>query len=98
MHISRLNLKKVADNLWCSTHTKGLFPYKILTYGVASDPAIFQNIMENILADIPGTGVHLDDIVISGKTNAALDANVEEVLNRLYEKSLRLKFRKSKFG
>lgn len=51
-----------------NTH-QGLYRYKRLPYGVASAPAIFQRFMESILQGIPNVGVHIDDIIITGKTD-----------------------------
>ena len=39
--------------------------------------------MENLLKDIPGVVVYLDDILISGKSESKHMATLEEVLQRL---------------
>ena len=44
---------------------RGLFRYNRLPFGVSSAPGIFQWIMENLLKDIPGVVVYLDDILLS---------------------------------
>ena len=36
---------------------KGLYRYTWLPYGIASGPAIFQNVMGSLLSDIPGVGI-----------------------------------------
>ena len=73
-----------------NTH-RGLFRYNRLPYGVASAPGIFQRVMESLLSGIPGVVVYIDDILITGKTEADHLAALEEVLKRLEEAGLRLK-------
>ena len=76
-----------------NTH-KGLFKYNRLVFGVASSPAIFQRTMDTLLQGIPHVAVYLDDILITGATEAEHLANLEQVLWRLSEAGLRLKRRK----
>ncbi len=71
-----------------NTH-KGLFKYNRLPFGVSSAPGIFQRIMEDLLRDIPHVIVYLDDILITGVTEAEHAANLEKVLNRLEKAGLR---------
>lgn len=49
-----------------STH-KGLCQVNGLAFGVASAPARFLCIMDNVLRDLEGVIVFLDDILIMGK-------------------------------
>ena len=42
-----------------NTH-KGLYQFNRLPFGVASDPAVFQEIMEKLLQGIPGVVVYFD--------------------------------------
>ena len=46
---------------------RGLFRYNRLPFEIASAPAIFQRIMENLLVDIPNVSVYLDNILVTGK-------------------------------
>ena len=52
-----------------STH-KGLYKYKHMPYGVASAPAVFQKLMENVLSGLPNVVSYLDDILVTGKDDA----------------------------
>lgn len=83
--------------LTISTH-KGLFSYNRLSYGVASAPAIFQRTMENLLQDVDGVAVYLDDILISGKDEADHAEKLRTVLERLSQAGLRLKRQKCIIG
>ena len=49
-----------------STH-KGLYSFNRLPYGIASAPAIFQCLIEQILPKLPGVVCYIDDILITGK-------------------------------
>ncbi|XP_014667918.1 PREDICTED: uncharacterized protein K02A2.6-like [Priapulus caudatus] len=80
-----------------NTH-RGLFVYSRLAFGISSAPAIFQRVIENLLAGIPRTAVYLDDILVSGASKEEHQANLKEVLRRLTEAGLRLKKNKCCFG
>ena len=50
-----------------NTH-KGLYRYNILCFGPPPAPAIFQKLVDNLVAGIPGVAAHLDDIIVTGQT------------------------------
>ena len=64
-----------------NTH-KGMYAYKRLPFGVASAPAVFQRIMDNILQGLPGVYTFLDDILVTGKTADEHIKNLNAVLTR----------------
>ncbi|XP_058827473.1 uncharacterized protein K02A2.6-like [Topomyia yanbarensis] len=64
--------------LTLSTH-KGLFRPTRLMYGVASAPAIFQRLMEQILLGIPGVTVFIDDIRVTGPDDRSHLQRLDEV-------------------
>lgn len=59
-----------------NTH-KGLFKYNRLVFRVASSPAIFQRTMDTLLQGIPHVAAYLDDILITGATEARHLENLE---------------------
>lgn len=73
-----------------NTH-KGLFKFNRLVFGVASSPAIFQRTMDSLLQGIPHVACYLDDLLITGATEAEHLGNLEQVLQRLSDAGLRLK-------
>ena len=79
-----------------NTH-RGLFRYNRLPFGIASAPGIFQRVMESILKDIPGVVVYLDDILITGHTDADHLRSLQETLSRLERAGLRLRKEKCSF-
>ncbi|XP_062400896.1 uncharacterized protein K02A2.6-like [Sardina pilchardus] len=79
-----------------NTH-KGLFQVNRLPFGVSSSPAIFQRMMESLVAGIPNVAVYLDDILLTGQSDQDHLATLNEVLTRLQEAGLRLKRSKCAF-
>uniref|UniRef100_A0A914X7U6 Reverse transcriptase domain-containing protein n=1 Tax=Plectus sambesii TaxID=2011161 RepID=A0A914X7U6_9BILA len=49
---------------------RGHFQYNRLPFGVSSAPAIFQQVMDKMLAGIQGVGAYLDDIIINDSSKA----------------------------
>lgn len=72
-----------------NTH-KGLYKVNRLPYGVSSSAGIFQRVMENLLQGIPNVVVRVDDILVTGPTNAKHLENLERVLSKLQESGMRL--------
>ena len=64
-----------------STH-RGLYAYTRLPFGVSSAPAIWQRVIEQIVAGIPGVICYFDDLLISGANQAEHDERLREVLRR----------------
>ena len=78
----------------------GLFEYVRLPFGIATAPAQFQRMMNQVLQGLIGNGcfVYIDDIVIYGKTKQEHDENLRKVLTRLAEYNLRTKPAKCTLG
>ena len=89
--------EKSRKYLAINTH-KGILVPTRLGFGYASAPAVFQRYMETLLSGIPGVGVFLDDVVVSGKSPQEHRAALEEVLHRFSDANLRLQRRKCRFG
>ena len=87
------NLKRYTT---INTH-KGLFRYNRLPFGVASAPAIFQCTMDSLLQDLPYVCIYLDDILTTGPTDETHTKMLNEVLCRLNDAGVRLKWEKCFF-
>ena len=81
--------EKSKEYVTINTH-KGLYRYNRLPFGVSSAPGIFQRCMENLLRDIKGVAVYLDDILVTGATTEEHLRNLAAVLARLQAAGLRL--------
>ncbi|XP_071580257.1 uncharacterized protein [Temnothorax nylanderi] len=80
-----------------STHL-GLFQYNRLPFGVSTGPGSFQRVMASLLLGIPGVIVFIDDILIAASDWETHIDRVREVLRRLSDAGLLLKFEKCKFA
>ena len=92
MKLDEKSAKLVAIN----TH-KGLYKFTWLPFGVASAPAEFQRAMDTVLQGIPHCICYLDDILVTGRSDAEHLKNLEEVLKRLEEYGIHLKRGKCSF-
>ncbi|KAK0139329.1 hypothetical protein N1851_024035 [Merluccius polli] len=54
-----------------------------LPFGVSSSPAIFQRMMESLVAGIPNVAVYLDDILLTGQTEMSRWTSRDPVLSRV---------------
>ena len=82
--------------LTINTHM-GLFAFKRLPNGIHSGPAIFQRIMDGLLADIPKAVSRLDDILIAGTDYQDHLNTLSQVLERLLKYGFKLNKAKCKF-
>lgn len=80
-----------------STHV-GLFRYKRLSFGVNAAAEIFQDVIRQTLANIPGVLNISDDILIAGKSKQEHDKSLLMVLDRLKENHLTINGSKCMFS
>ncbi|XP_055914254.1 uncharacterized protein K02A2.6-like [Eupeodes corollae] len=85
------------EHLTLSTH-RGLYRPTRFMYGVASGPAKWQNIIEEILKDIDCVSVFSDDIKITAPNDVIHLQRLEEVLSRLSKYNMRVNFEKCEFS
>lgn len=76
---------------------KGLYHSNHLMYEVASAPVIWQRTIENILSEIPGIAIFLDDIRVTGRNIEEHMKRLELVFKRLAEYNLRINKEKCEF-
>lgn len=63
----------------------GLYQFQRLPFGIASASAIFQKLIDQLIAGLSKTGGYLDDIVVSGETAEEHLRNLELLFERLSE-------------
>ncbi|XP_018403549.1 PREDICTED: uncharacterized protein K02A2.6-like [Cyphomyrmex costatus] len=79
-----------------NTH-RGLYRYNVLPQGIASSPAIFQELMDQMLKGIPMAGSFVDDTISTGKNDEAHLQNLRMILQRMREWNFRLSSEKCIF-
>ena len=82
--------------LTINTH-RGLFQYAHLPFGIKTAPAIFQQIMDTILAGISGVATYLDDVLVVGSSHDELKSRTLTVLQRIQDAGFRLRLKKCQF-
>lgn len=93
----QIEMEETSRKLLTINTVKGLFTMNRLPFGVKTAPAIFQNVMDNMINGLNGVAAYLDDIVIMGKTIEEHNERLLRVLDRIKEYGLRLKLDKCTF-
>ena len=73
-----------------NTH-KGLCRYNHLPFGIHSAPTIFQRTIEGILRGIPRVSVYIDNILVTGPTEAEHMQTLDKVLTQLNAAGVQLR-------
>ena len=68
-----------------------------LVFGVASAPALWQRVMDQVLHGLSGCFCMLDDMIITGSSEQQHLANLRAVLSRLKEYGLKLNKKSASF-
>ena len=82
--------------LTVNTH-RGLYVYNRLPFGVASAPAMFQQIMDTVLQGVEGVTCYIDDILVSSCDEESHFQRLQQVFTRLENHGFRLKRKKCEF-
>ena len=93
----QLELDDDAKKLCVINTPFGLYQYHRMCFGVASSPAQFQRLMDTMISGLSGVAAYLDDLIITGATEAEHWENVEQLIKRLSEYGLCVKLDKSEF-
>jgi len=76
----------------------GRFKFLKLPFGITSAPEHFQKCMVNILGNQSNVAIHMDDILIWGKTKKEHDQVVRQVLDKLKSVGMTLNKDKTEFN
>jgi hypothetical protein len=95
---NQINLDEQAQMLTTINTPKGLFAHRVLPFGVATAPAIFQRTIDRMLAGLQATFGYLDDLIVGGATEKQHDENLRRLLERLAEHHVLLNRDKCIFG
>ncbi|XP_065075510.1 uncharacterized protein K02A2.6-like [Ochlerotatus camptorhynchus] len=89
--------EKFRSLLTINTH-RGLYLYNRLPPGVKIAPGVFQQLIDTMLADLPGTSGYLDDVVVGGENQQEHDRNLRAVLQRIQDFGFTIRAEKCSFG
>ena len=87
----QLLLDEESRKLVTVTTHRGLYRYNRLPFGVASAPAIFQKLMEQVLQGVPDCICYIDDVLVTGKSDDEHLQHIGEVFERFDKFGLRVK-------
>uniref|UniRef100_A0A914WHS6 Reverse transcriptase domain-containing protein n=1 Tax=Plectus sambesii TaxID=2011161 RepID=A0A914WHS6_9BILA len=73
-----------------STH-KGLFQYNRLPFGIMSALTLFQQVIEQMLAGIPGVGMYLNDVIVTAANETTYLQQLRQVPARILDYSFRVR-------
>lgn len=93
----QIEMSEESKELLTINTSRGLYRYNRLPFGVKSAPGIFQSVMDNLIAGLPGCATYLDDIVVSGTSETDHDENVRALFKRIAEFGIRVRLEKCAF-
>ena len=76
----------------------GRYTFKRLPFGICTAPEIFQKVMSDMLSDLPGVVVYIDDILVFGSCPKEHNERVTAVLEILSKNGVCVKAEKCIFG
>uniref|UniRef100_A0A914IEX9 RNA-directed DNA polymerase n=1 Tax=Globodera rostochiensis TaxID=31243 RepID=A0A914IEX9_GLORO len=79
-----------------NTH-RGLFQYQRLPFGVKSAPSIFQKVMDQMTAGLPGVFAYLDDIIIASANLADHMSILFKLFSKIQDYGFRIQLEKCHF-
>ena len=93
---------EVAEEDWEKTAfctREGLFHFNVMPFGLCNAPAMFQRLMDLLLAVLLWEAclVYIDDVIIMGNDFQSLLCNISAVLSRLRDGGLKVKPSKCHF-
>ena len=97
---NNVRIRKGDEHKAAFVTNRGLFEPTVMFFGMTNSPATFQNMMNDIFADLIAEGkvtIYLDDILIYSQELSEHRKVVHEVLRRLRDNDLFLKLEKCEF-
>lgn len=93
----QIEIDEESKNLLVVNTPLGLYQYQRLPFGVASAPAIFQRLIEQVISGIPGCVNYLHDIICTGANDEEHIHNLRLLLTRLCDAGFKCNLNKCSF-
>lgn len=93
-----LKLSESSSDLCCFNTPFGRFKFLRMPFGLCSASEIYQQKMRQILENMEGTEVYIDDILIYGKTQEEHDKRLRAVLDKIRQENIKLNKEKCKIN
>lgn len=94
----QLEMDENSKDVCTVTTHRGLYKVHRLPYGIASSPAIWQNLIDTVLNGLPGVVCFMDDILIAGSTEDIHNERLRSVLAALDIYNIKLRPDKCRFA
>uniref|UniRef100_A0A0N5BSD1 Reverse transcriptase domain-containing protein n=1 Tax=Strongyloides papillosus TaxID=174720 RepID=A0A0N5BSD1_STREA len=89
---------KNSRKLLASITHEGIFQYKVMPMGLTGSLDKFQEIMDEVLFRLPNCYVYLDDILTCASDEDIHLDNINAILQRIAEFSMKINIAKCQFG
>ena len=76
----------------------GLYSYKVMPFGLRNAPATFQRLMNEVVGDLEGCAVYLDDVVVFSDSWSVHIDRIQRLFVRLSEAQLTVNLAKCEFA
>ena len=94
----QIPLDEKSSNLTTFLTPFGRYKYLRLPFGLTSAPEFFHKTMIDLVGDVPGVEVYIDDVLIHARTQSEHDARLRDVLLKFREAGLKLNAKKCQFN
>ncbi|XP_045454875.1 uncharacterized protein K02A2.6-like [Melitaea cinxia] len=85
-----IKLSTASSDLCCFNTPFGRYKFLRMPFGICSASEVYQHRMRQILDDLDGVDVYIDDILIWGKTKQEHDKRLKNVFDRLRQENVKL--------
>lgn len=86
-----------AQDISCFVTSRGSFACRVMPFGLKNAPATFQRLMNDIIVDIPGCVVYIDDIIVFSPTWSEHLSQLDKLFTQLCKADLVVNLDKCEF-
>ncbi|EFO87345.1 hypothetical protein CRE_31410 [Caenorhabditis remanei] len=94
----QLELDEEAQKLAVINTHLGLFKYRRMPFGLKPAPAVFQKVIDKLIAGIPGVAAYLDDVIVATDTMQEHEKILKKLFARFQEYGFKVSLEKCTFA